>query len=122
MRPRRGAIWVSAALLALAGCGAGPTVHAHTAAEPAQAPAALPPGWRTYRDYSSGLSNGIPRGWRGAKRGDSLLVRSPDRLVAVSVTADRTRDTLSVPLDRLTRATLAGLPGYRGRLRAGKPV
>ncbi len=105
-------------LLALAGCGGGTTLHPHTKPESAQPPAPLPAGWRHYRDYVSGLSLGVPPEWRAKRTGDSLVVGSPDRLVAVSVTADRTGATLDVPIDRFAMAALAGLPGYEGKLRA----
>src|SRR4051794_2250113 len=94
----------------------------HTRPGPAQAPAPLPAGWRGHRDYASGLSVGIPPGWRALRRRDSLRISSPDRLVVASITADRTSDVLNVPADRLARVTLANLPGYRGGLGGGKPV
>src|SRR3954469_14391083 len=107
--------------LALGGCGgAGPT-HAHTRPESAQPPAPLPAGWHGYRDYASGFSVGIPPAWRAVSRRDSLRISSPGGLVAVSMTADRTSDTLDVPPDRLARVTLANLPVY-GRLRGGEPM
>ena len=44
-----------------------------------------------------------------------------DRLVAVSITADRGRGARVVPLDRFARSVLAALPGYRRPLDPGPP-
>ena len=113
---------MAVAALALAGCGGGTDLHPHTKPESAQPPAPLPAGWHHYRDYVSGFSLGVPPGWRAERRSDALRIGSPDRLVAVSVTADRTDATLAVPLDRLATASLSGLPGYDQHLRGTKPV
>lgn len=112
---------VALAVAVVAGCG-GTKLHPHTTPESAQPPAPLPAGWHHYRDYVSGFSLGVPPGWHARRQGDAFRVGSPDRLVAVSVTADRTGDTLAVPLDRLAQASIAGLPGYDQRLRGTKPV
>jgi hypothetical protein len=104
------------------GCGGSGLEHSHTRPERPQPPAPLPTGWHAYRDYASGLSVGAPPGWHTVRRRDSLRITSPDGLVAVSITADRTSDALSVPPDRLARVTLSNLPGYRGGLGGGTPV
>ena len=106
------------ALLA-AGCGSG-TTHPHTAPEEPQSFAPLPADWHHYPDFASGLSRGVPPAWRAKPNGDALIVRSPDRFVAVSATADRTGATLEVPIDRYAKGALAELPGYRGKLDGGK--
>src|SRR5438477_1998460 len=87
---------VLACALALVGCGGSGLTHSHTRPESPQPPAPLPAGWHGYRDYASGLSAGVPPGWRAARRRDSLRVASTDGLVAVSITADRTSDALNV--------------------------
>jgi hypothetical protein len=104
------------------GCGGSGLEHSHTRPERPQPPASLPAGWHQYRDYASGLSVGVPPGWNAVRRRDSLRITSPDGLVAVSITADRTSDAVSVPPDRLARVTVSNLPGYRGGLGGGKPV
>jgi hypothetical protein len=113
---------MAVAALALAGCGGGTDLHPNTKPESAQPPAPLPAGWHHYRDYVSGFSLGVPPGSRAERRSDALRIGSPDRLVAVSVTADRTDATLAVPLDRLATASLSGLPGYDQHLRGTEPV
>ena len=47
----------------------------------------------------SGSRSGRPPGWRAEHRGASTLLRSPDHLVAVSISADRTLEAVEFPLD-----------------------
>src|SRR4051794_27552165 len=105
--------------VSLAACGGGATPTAEVKTEPAQAPASLPAHWHRQLDLQSGLSIGIPPRWKAHHPRRALLVSSPDRLVAVSVTADRTADARAIPLDGFARTVLAALPGYRRPLNAG---
>ena len=119
MRRARLGIALTLSGLALAACG-GATLSPHLRPETAQPPAPLPAGWQRRLDFTSGVSLGVPPGWRAQRRVDSLLVTSPDRLVAISISADRTGSVLRVPLDRLAPAALHALGGYRDPLQPGK--
>lgn len=80
----------------------------------------LPRGWREHVNHEAGFAIGVPPGWSARARGTSSLFRSPDRLVAVSVSADRTVEALRIPLeDYATEATRA-LPGFKD-LEVGEP-
>lgn len=64
-------------------------------------------------DDRAGLSISVPPGWRARSGPDGTLVRSRDRLAAVSVQADRSHAGRATPPDRYARDTIASLPGYR---------
>jgi hypothetical protein len=55
------------------------------------------------------------------ERDRSVLLRPPDHLVAVTLTADRTGRTFRTPLDRFAAKALVGLPGFKVPLEPGKP-
>ncbi|MGH2951250.1 MAG: hypothetical protein ACRDKX_04325, partial [Solirubrobacterales bacterium] len=100
-----------------AGCGdSDDPAPAPRPPETAEALPALPRGWEPHVNGPAGFALGIPRGWEASDRGISTLVRSFDRLVAVSITPDRTGEALELGLpDFATRALLA-LPGFEGDL------
>lgn len=76
----------------------------------------LPDGWKVHVNRAGGFAFGLPPGWRARDRGTSTLVRSLDRLVAVSIVPDRTRDAIETPLDEFARRALIALPGFEGEL------
>jgi hypothetical protein len=81
----------------------------------------LPRGWEQHVNEDAGFAIGVPPEWSARARGERSELRSPDRLVAISIAADRSEDALGVPLPDLARATLrAGPPGVR-KLEAGRP-
>ena len=104
-----------AATLLLAGCGGGdrprspapPPERADRAARP-------PAGWATVANRRAGFTIAAPPRWTRRTREAATLVRSPDRLVAVTVSADRTRAGRRVAASAYARRTLAALPGFRG--------
>lgn len=53
--------------------------------------------------------------------GDRVLFRSPDHLVAVTLTADRGQGAFDVPLGRFAEQALGALPGFKAPLQPGKP-
>jgi hypothetical protein len=113
---------LGAALCALvvAGCGGGSSsTRSTTAPETRQPPAHLPTPWHRHVDPANGLTIGIPPGWRVSHKHGALLVRSADRLVVVSVAAQRSPGALAIPPDRYAREALASLSGYRHKLRPG---
>lgn len=118
------------ALLALlaGGCGAGGSDRpAPPPVEQADRPATPPPGWRTVIDRRSGFSLPVPPGWAVHSGGDGTLIRSPDRLAALSIQADRGSTGRDTGAAEYATETIASLPGYRdlaGRLAgvvAGSP-
>ncbi len=89
-------------------------------AEKVDKPAELPAGWRTEINRSAGFTVGVPPGWRLRPSGTSTVLTSPDRQVAISVSADRTDEALTVPLDRFAAGTAKSLSGF-SKLKVGKP-
>jgi hypothetical protein len=109
------------AAVASGGCGSSSVTTPPAVVESAQAPAKLPPGWRRHLDNSHGFSMGLPPGWALNDNGDSILLRSPDHLVALSLSVDRTADAFASPPPAFARQTLVALPGYEDKLVPGPP-
>jgi hypothetical protein len=98
----------------VAGCGDGGGGDSTTprAAETADPPAKLPAGWRTETNRPAGFTVGVPPAWSANLDGSTSVLRSPDRLVAISVSADRTDEALDAPLEGFATATAEGLGGF----------
>jgi hypothetical protein len=120
------------AALALAGCGGSKDDVASestaAASEPApartetvDAPASLPASWTREVNRRGGFSFGVPRGWKAERRGPVSLVRSFDRLVAISIAADRSAGGLELAPGSYARRAAAALRGYRGAPEVGRP-
>jgi hypothetical protein len=108
-----------AAVLALAlapsGCGGGDDAPAPDPAdERADAPVAAPAGWRTLVNRTAGFSVAIPPGWTARKRRTATLIRSGDRLLALTLAADRSRSGRETGAAEYARRTLTGLPSFDG--------
>jgi hypothetical protein len=103
------------------GCGDGSTTSTPTTFQPeiAQALPKLPPGWKARRDGEIGYAIGIPPGWELHERGGQVLFRSPDHLVAVTLSADRNGEALTLPIGEFATRALAALPGFESPLRPG---
>lgn len=106
------------AMFAAAGCGGEDefkgspdpaTERNHRAAKP-------PPGWRTFANRRAGFTLSIPRDWRARTRRGATLIRSSDRLMAITVAADRSSDGRETRPRRYARQAFRALPGFR-RLR-----
>jgi hypothetical protein len=91
--------------------GNGPSHH-----EGANRPFPPPPGWRTVRNHRAGFTLAIPRRWTARTRRGATLVRSSDRLVAVSVAADRSADGRSTEPARYARELVDELPDFEGNV------
>jgi hypothetical protein len=119
------AVAVAAALLAsLAGCGSGGSGSSETTStvrppETTERPAVPPKGWQKYVNLSVGFSISIPPGWEEGADGNSALIRSPDKVVAISVTADRTGEALDAPLESYASDTLKNLDGFSNLMITG---
>ena len=81
----------------------------------------LPAGWRRVVNARAGFSLGIPPGWTARGATGTTLVRSGDRLLAVSITADRSPEGRELPPDVYVRRTARGLTGYTD-LKVGRPA
>jgi hypothetical protein len=100
-----------AAVIVLAvGCGGGSV----GAGDP---PAKPPAGWRTVRNPQAGFSIAAPRSWLAATRRRATLLRSPDRLVALTVAGDRSMLGRDTPAAQYARDTLEALPDFEGSAR-----
>ena len=116
-------VWIACGALgspaAVAGCGGSSADHRDPASrETVDAPARLPPTWRRHLDARIGFTLGLPPGWSWQPGANATRVRSPDRHLALSVSADRGSDGRSDPPDDYVRQTVANLSGY-GSLRVG---
>jgi hypothetical protein len=108
----------------LAGCGSSDTTtgaSTSTRPETAQKPAKLPYAWTRKLNNEHGFSIGVPPGWSASDAGNSVLYRSPDRLVALTLSVDRTTEAFDVPVDEFARQTLTALGGYDGKLVPSPP-
>ena len=105
----------------LAGCDVGekdePLPPAVETADPLPK---LPQRWSRHANPELGFVIGVPPGWSADDRRRSSLFRSPDRLVAVSVSADRTEGGLSLPIEEFAERVTKALPDLK-RLRAERP-
>jgi hypothetical protein len=107
---------VAALIAVLAGAGCGEeddTSPPDSATERNDPPAKPPPGWRTFSNRRAGFTLSVPRGWRARARRSATLIRSPDRLLAVTVAADRSETARTTVPREYARRTFAALPGFR---------
>jgi hypothetical protein len=123
---QRLAVWAACALLvgAVAGCGDdddAPPPAPDPAEEPADKPAKPPPGWRTVRNPRAGFTVSVPRTWSARRKAEATLIRSDDRLVSMTVAADRTADGRELSPKRYARETIKHLPGFKGRVSRAAP-
>jgi hypothetical protein len=69
-------------------------------------------GWKATRSRSGGFALGRPPGWEPERSASALTILAPDRLVAVSVSSDRTTDGLAIGPASFAARTAKSLPGY----------
>jgi hypothetical protein len=114
---------VAIAAITASGCGGDSTMTApvRQAKETAQKLPPLPSGWRPHENRTIGYRIGIPTGWEVQEKPSQALLRSPDHLVAVTLTADRNPRAFRVPLDRFALQALGALPGFKLPLEPSKP-
>ena len=114
---RATALLVAALIAVLAGAGCGEGDESASSPDPAternDPPAKPPHGWRTFANRRAGFTLSIPRGWRARARRSATLIRSPDRLLAVTVAADRSETARTTVPREYARRTFAALPGFR---------
>jgi len=109
--------------LALAGCGGGgessTTQGSTTTATPPpkETRDALPDRpreWERFVNGRGGYALLLPRGWVADADGPQTLVRSFDRLVAISIAPDRSAPAARTPLSDYATRTADELRGFRG--------
>ena len=111
-----------AALLAIAvlgsGCGDDEEKAERRKApkERADPPAKPPPGWRTVRNASAGFTIAVPPRWTTSSRKGRTTARSDDRLVAVSISADRTARGRELSPAQYARRTIGTVPNFAGKV------
>jgi hypothetical protein len=111
MRPTVRMAVLATAVATLAGCGSS---DGGGSRERADRPVKPPPGWRTVRNVRAGFTIAVPRSWPARTKRGATLIRSEDRLVAMTVGADRGKaGRESAPAD-YARETLQELPGFEG--------
>lgn len=104
-----------AVALACAGCGEDDDFGGSPdpATERSDRPADPPPGWRTFANRRAGFTISVPREWSARTRKSATLIRSSDRLLAVTVAADRSEPGRTTPPRRYARQAFAALPTFR---------
>lgn len=107
-------VFVTLALLQ-AGCGGDDGSDPDAAAlERVDPPATPPPGWRTVSNSRIGFTIAAPRTWTATHTGRRTVIRSDDRLVAISISADRTAPGRELSAERYARRTIRTVPHFAG--------
>jgi hypothetical protein len=92
------------------GCGGG----SKAPREHADAPASPPKGWRTVRNREVGFTLSVPRRWTARVKGSATLIRSDDKLLVLTVAADRGAEGRDLAPTDYARRTLDDLPDFEG--------
>jgi hypothetical protein len=82
------------------------------ASERADHPAKPPAGWRTVTGGQAGFTIAVPRGWSVHKHGAVVRIRSDDKLLAISITADRSEPGRDTSARAYAEETMRKLPGF----------
>lgn len=72
-----------------------------------------PEEWERYVNERGGYALLLPRGWEADADGPQALIRSYDRLVAISIAPDRTADGLATPIADYATNTADRLRGFK---------
>ena len=102
--------------LALGSCG-GDENRARAPADASDPPVRPPPGWRTVTNATAAFTVAAPRSWKATARRGNTQIRSDDRLVSVTFSADRSQQGRRLAAARYARDTIQGLPGFDGTVR-----
>jgi hypothetical protein len=131
--PRIAPLALCTATIALAACGGGDSTDSPTTTTtkpPGPPPKETrdplpnrPHEWKRYVNDRGGFALLLPRGWNPNTRGRSTLIRSFDRLVAISIVSDRSRAGLKAPVADYARSTAKALRGFDHppRIRGTRP-
>jgi hypothetical protein len=101
-------------LVAIAvGCGDSAAPESDVPRERSDKRAPLPDDWRRVVNKRAGFNLGIPPGWRARGGPGSTIVRSRDKSLAVSISADRSAQGRELKVTTYARRAIRGLRGYR---------
>lgn len=109
----------------LAGCGEGEQDNAppDPRTERIDPPAKPPRGWHTVANRRAGFTVSVPDGWTARRRGSATLLRSSDRLLAVTIAADRGEAGREMRAGGYARRAFRALTGFRRlRVRSSRRV
>jgi len=81
----------------------------------------LPRGFEPYVSRINGIAFGRPPGWQVKRRGVATLLEAPDRLVVMSISADRSNEALMGDPRTFAVQTFSALEGYEGELDPSEP-
>jgi len=105
-RHRAALLAIAIAGIALPACGSSdPEEDVEAPEETAQSVPGLPGSWKIDHNEAGGFALGAPPGWRTTSKGAQTQLRSPDRLVVITVTPDRTDELVDTDLEELADAT-----------------
>jgi hypothetical protein len=113
------------AAVAAAGCGGGDESSLTAITGPTPPPKetrdplpASPKHWKPYANSRGGYALLLPRGWKAQPNGRQTLIRSFDRLVAISIAPDRSAAAGQTPISDYATRTADGLHGFKGGFHA----
>jgi hypothetical protein len=129
---RAATVALCTATLALAGCGGGDSTGSVTTTTTSPKPPPKetrdqlpnrPHEWKRYVNERGGFALLLPRGWEPKTRRSASLIRSFDRLVAISIVPDRSRAGLETAIGDYATETTDGLRGFARapRIRGRRP-
>ncbi len=118
------AAWATVLALALTACGSddepvAPDVERKP--ETVEELPKLPRGYEPYFSRVNGLALGRPPGWKATDEGVATLLTAPDKLVVMSLSADRSDEALAGDPRTLAVRTFSALEGYEGELDPSEP-
>lgn len=90
--------------------------RASTGTETIERPPRPPPGWRTVRNPVAGFTIAAPKRWPADVTRRATFIRSDDRLVSITIAADRSAAGRRLTPVRYARRTLESLPGFKGAI------
>lgn len=107
------------ALALPAGCGEDDAGRdgTSTGAQATSRPVKPPRGWRTVGNSVAGFAIAAPKSWPADTSRRATLIRSKDRLVSITIAADRSAAGRRLSPVRYARRTIVSLPGFEGRVR-----
>jgi hypothetical protein len=106
---------LAALLLVAAGCGH--DGDSKTVKEHADAPARPPARWKTVRNRDAGFTLSVPKSWTARVKAAATLIRSKDKLLVITIAADRGESGRELSPTQYARRTLDSLPDFEGSVR-----
>jgi hypothetical protein len=110
-RVGRASVLAAVVVAAAAGCGEEDEKRPEERADPAAKP---PKGWKTVRNRDAGFTLSTPRDWTAKVKSEATLIRSKDKLLVITVAADRGSAGRELTATGYARRTLEALPDFEG--------